>query len=119
MSWLAGIIPLRSGRAGVILMACILGRRDVLRLACQAVVDDHFPYLLDLIRLGFAAARLKVQEFWYAVAGENVVIAADAFGEAQVAQQRTKVIESNTVVRTAAQEAVQCLPDPGHTLCAP
>jgi hypothetical protein len=44
-----------------------------LNVVSQLVLEDDFPDLLDLIRLGHVTKRLQIQNFDHAVLGENVV----------------------------------------------
>jgi hypothetical protein len=49
----------------------------------QSISNQHLANLLDLIRFGEGASRLKVKDLIHSIARENVVASSDALGEAE------------------------------------
>ncbi len=73
----------------------------------QIVPLDQLPYLLDLIRFGEAAYRLKVNNLWYAFSIIDLMAAAtsiETLDEAKPLDIPTKISKADIFVRLSAEQ---------------
>jgi hypothetical protein len=70
--------------------------------------------LLDLIRFGFATARLEIEDFINTITSEYMMIAADVFIESEMSEQSANITEPDIRVSIAAKDSFQCLRDLAH-----
>jgi len=69
----------------------------------QFILNQHSPYLLDLIWFRHRAPRLKVENLVNAFSGENMVAAFDPLRETKAAEERAEVVESDAGIRRAPE----------------
>src|SRR6266700_786760 len=85
----------------------------------QFVSHDQLAHLLDLIRLGFGAFRLEVQDLPNPSAGENVMTSADSPVEAKVPEEITQSLEGDVVIGGTPEDLCQELIVATHDASAP
>ena len=62
-------------------------------------MNDHFPHLLDLIRLGKRAARLEVQDLVHVRTREDMVTASYPLREAETQEESLQIGEPDVGIR--------------------
>ena len=70
------------------------------------VTEDHFPDLLDLIRLGVRPPWLEVQDFLHTIHPEDVVVASDSAAEPEALHQGTQAVEGDVRVPAAEEDVL-------------
>jgi hypothetical protein len=71
-------------------------------LAWESVCGQNSSNLFHLVRLGFAAARLKIQNLSNPVSCKYMVIPANSLRKSEMRQQRAQVIEPDIRIRSAS-----------------
>ena len=81
----------------------------------EAILDDDRAYLLDLIRLRFAALRLQVDNLGHAVLEKDRMAAASrAPRESRAIEDMAEVIEVEVGVRSSFENPGDGFLDPAH-----
>lgn len=62
---------------------------------------------------------MEIEDLRHAVPGEDMVAAANAFGEAQMSELGAEIVEADVRVRSAAEDAIQGLRDLAHGRASP
>lgn len=69
--------------------------------------EYHSARLSDLVRFRLMPARLQIQYLLNAIAGKNVVVAANPLLKSQLAQVAAKIAKFDVSIRAAAQNSFE------------
>src|SRR5213593_2356072 len=79
----------------------------IIFLTSQSILQYHRSNLFHLVGFRVSSLGLQVQDLLDAVLREDVVVAANAFAEAQVAEQLAEPSERDVCIRGASQDSLQ------------
>lgn len=72
------------------------------------------PDLFHLIRFGFGASRLQVQDFFDTLLAENVMTSVDALLEFQLSQKLAKILERDIGISRSPKNIIENFVNAGH-----
>src|SRR5690554_6468990 len=85
----------------------------------QSVSDHDFQDLLNLIRLGFTAPRLQVNDLVNPVLEENMMVAFDSDAKAKLKHKAAKHSKVNVGTKSPLKYRVPQRAGPDHSLLLP